>query len=102
MGIRPLNLPNTKEKKGRRIEVHARVANVNENVKPSIFEDAKRGEGLVNIRLLLSGKNELDQRRSLVHTMWKYKYKCSNVITDGGSTISMVLENMVTKLNLKR
>ena len=51
---------------------------------------------------MLSGETKLDQRRSLFHTRCKCEDKCCDVIIDGGSTKNLVLEKMVTKLNLKR
>ena len=56
----------------------------------------------MNIRVLLSGETEPDQRRSLFHTRCKCEDKCCDVIIDGGSTNNLVSEKMVTKLNLKR
>lgn len=48
----------------RRNEWQARVAHIDEDAKSSHFEDAKRGKVLVNRRVLLSGKNEPEQRRA--------------------------------------
>ena len=56
----------------------------------------------MNRRVLLSGETEPDQRRSLFRTRCKCEDKCYDVIIDGGSTKNLVLEKMVTKLNLKR
>ena len=56
----------------------------------------------MNKRVLLSGENEPDQRRSLFCTRWKCEDKCCDVIIDGGSMDNIVLEMMVTKLKLKR
>ena len=66
------------------------------------LEDAERGEVLVNERVLLSSETKLGQRRSLFCTRCKCKDKCCDVIVDGGSTGNLVLEEMVTKLKLKR
>ena len=55
----------------------------------------------MNRRVMLSGETELDQRRSLFLTRCKCEDKCCDVIIDGGSTKNLVLEKMVTKLNLK-
>ena len=75
---------------------------VDKDARSSHFEDAKRGEVLVNRRVLLSGETEPDQRRSLFHTRCKCEDKFCDVIIDGGSTDNMVLEKMVRKLKLKR
>ena len=75
---------------------------VNEDVKSSHSKDVKRGEVLVNKRLLLSGEIELNQRRSLFHTRCKCEDKCCDVIIDGGSTNNLVSEKMFMKLKLKR
>ena len=50
----------------------------------------------------MSGKIEPDQRRSFFCTRCKCEDKCCDVIIDGGSTNNLVLEKMVTNLNLKR
>ena len=71
---------------------------MDEDAQSSHSEDAKRGETLVNERVLLSGETELGQRRSLFHTRCKCKEKCF----DGGSTDNLVSEEMVSKLKLKR
>ena len=75
---------------------------INEDVKSSHSKDAKRGEVLVDKRVLLSGETKLDQRRILFCTRCKCEDKCCDVIIDSGSTNNLVSENMVTKLNLKR
>ena len=75
---------------------------VDEDARSLHFEDAEKGEDLVNRRVLLSGETEPDQRRSLFHTRCKCEDKYCNVIIDSGSTKNMVLEKMVTKLKLKR
>ena len=56
----------------------------------------------MNERILLSGETELGQRRSLFRTRCKCEDKCCDVIIDGGSTDNLVLEEMVSKLKLKR
>ena len=63
---------------------------IDEDAQSSHFEDVERGEVLVNQKALLSGENELDQRRSLFHTRCQYKDRCCNVIIDGGSTDNLV------------
>ena len=52
--------------------------------------------------MLLSGKNEPEQRRSLFHTRYRCEDKCCDVIIDGGSINNLVSEMMVTKLKMKR
>ena len=74
---------------------------IDEDERSSHSKDAKRGEVLVNRRVLLSDEIEPDQRRSLFHTRRKCEDKCCDVIIDGGSTKNLVLEKMVTKLKLK-
>ena len=49
----------------------------------------------------MNGESKPRQRMSLFHTSYKCKGKCCDVIVDGGST-DLVLEEMVSKLNLKR
>ena len=56
----------------------------------------------MNERILLSGETEPGQRRSLFRTRCKCEDKCCDVIIDGGSTDNLVLEEMVSKLKLKR
>ena len=51
---------------------------------------------------MLSGENELDQRRSLFHTRCRCEDKCYDLIIDGGSTDNLVSKIMVTKLKSKR
>lgn len=78
-----------------------RVAHVDEDARSSHFEDAEKGEILVNKRVMLSGENELDQR-SLFQTQCRCEDKCCDVIIYGGSTNNLVSKMMVTKLRLKR
>ena len=75
---------------------------MDEDAQSSHSEDAKRGEVLVNKRVLLSSETKPGQRRSLFRTRCKCENKCCDVIVDGGSTENLVLEEMVSKLNLKR
>ena len=75
---------------------------MDEDAQSLYLEDAKRGETLVNERVLLSGEIELGQWRSLFCTRCKCEDKCCDVIIDGGSTDNLVLEEMVSKLKLKR
>ena len=75
---------------------------VDEDVKSSHSKNIERGEDLVNKRVLLSGENETDQRRSLFHKRCRCEDKCFDVIIDGGSTDNLVSEMMVTNLKLKR
>ena len=75
---------------------------MDEDAQSSHSEDAKRGEVLVNERVLLSGETELGQRTSLFCTRCKCEDKCCDVIIDGGSTDNLVSEEMVSKLKLKR
>ena len=86
----------------RSIEGQARVVHVDEDAISSNSEDVEKGEILVNIRVLLSGENEPNQRRSLFCTRCRCEDKCCDVIIDHGSTGNLVLEIMVTKLKLKR
>ena len=69
---------------------------------PQILEDVQRGEVFFNIRFMLSGDNEHDQRKNLFFSRHRFKDKCCDVIINGGSTDNLVLEMMVTKLKLKR
>ena len=75
---------------------------MDEDAQLSHSEDAKRGETLVNERVLLSGEIELGQTRSLFCTRCKCEDKYCDVIIDRGSTDNLVLEEMVSKLKLKR
>ena len=75
---------------------------MDEDAQSSHSEDVKRGEVLVNERVLLSGETKLGQRRSLFCTRCKCEDKCCDVIIDGGSTDNLVSEEMVSKLKLKR
>ena len=75
---------------------------MDEDAQSSHLEDAKRGEVLVNERVLLSSEIELGQRRSLFCTRYKCEGKCCDVNVDGRSTGNLVLEEMVSKLKLKR
>ena len=75
---------------------------VDENAKLSYFEDVERGEVIVNRRVLLSGDNQPNQRKSLFHTRCRCKDKHCDVTIGGGSTKNLVSEMMVTKLKLKR
>ena len=75
---------------------------IDDDAKSLHFEDAKRGEFLVNRRVLLSGETEPNQRRTLFGTRCKCEDKCCDVIIDSGSTDNLMLENMVIKLKLKR
>ena len=59
----------------RRTEGQARVAHVNEDPKSSHSKKTKRGEVLVNRRVLLSGVNELGQRRIFFRTRCKCEDK---------------------------
>ena len=86
----------------RRTKGQARVAHVDEDARSSHSKDDGRGEFLVNKRVILSGKNELDQRRSLFCTRCECEDQCCNMIIDGGSTDNLILETIVTKLKLKR
>ena len=74
---------------------------MDEDAQSSHSKDAKRGDTLVNERVLLSGENEPGQRRSLFRTRCKCEDKCCDVIIDGGSTDNLVSEEMVSKLKLK-
>ena len=56
---------------------------MDEDSKSSHSQNDKRGEVLVDRRVLLSGENELDQRRSLFYTRCKCEDKCCDVIIDG-------------------
>ena len=85
-----------------RADGQARVAHVDEDAQSSHSKDVKRGEVLVNERVLLSGETEPGQRRSLFHTRCKCEDKCCDVIIDGGSTNNLVSEEMVSKLKFKR
>ena len=75
---------------------------MDEDIKSSHSEDAKRGEVLINKRALLSSEIEPGQRRSLFCTRCKCEDKCCDVIIDGSSTDNLVSEEMVSKLKLKR
>ena len=58
---------------------------MDEDAQSSHSEDAKRGEVLVNKRVLLSGEIEPGKRRSLFHTRYKCEGKFCDMIVDGGS-----------------
>ena len=75
---------------------------MDEDAQSSHLEDAKRGEVLVNERVLLCGETKPRQRRSLFCTRSKCEDKCCDVIIDGGNTDNLVSEEMVSKLKLKR
>ena len=101
-GHRAFECPQHQGRTDRRNEGQARVAHVDEDARSSNSEDAERGETLINRRVLLSGENEPEQRRSLFSTRCKCEGKCCDVIIDSGSTDNLVSEEMVTKLKLKR
>ena len=101
-GHRAFECPQRQGRTDRRNEGQARVAHVDEDARSSNSEDAERGETLINRRVLLSGENEPEQRRSLFRTRCKCEGKCCDVIIDSGSTDNLVSEEMVTKLKLKR
>ena len=65
-------------------------------------EYAKRGEVLVNERVLLCGETKPRQRRSFFCTSCKCEGRCCDVILDGGSTNNLVSEDMISNLKLKR
>ena len=75
---------------------------MDEDAQSSHSEDAKRGEVLVNERVLLSGKTKPRKRRSLFRTRCKCEDKCCDVIIYSWSTDNLELEEMVTKLKLER
>ena len=75
---------------------------MDKDAQSSHSEDAKRGEVLVNERVLLSGETKLGQRMSFFHTRCKCEGKFCDVIVDGGSADNLVLDEMVSKLKLKR
>ena len=85
-----------------KIKGQPRFVHVDEYIKSTHSKDANKGEVVVNRRVLLSGENEPDQRRILFCTRCKCEDKFCDVIIDGRSTNNMVLEEMVTKLKLKR
>lgn len=62
----------------------------------------ERGEVLVNKKVLLKCESGPGQRRSLFHTRCKCEGKYCEVTIDGGRTNNLALEEMVTKLKLKR
>ena len=95
-------MPQHQGRNDRRNEWWGRAVVANEDASSSHVEDIERGEVLVNRRIMLSGENELDQRRSFFHTRCKCEGKCCDVIIDGGSTNNLALEKMVRKLKLKR
>ena len=101
-GHRAFECPQHQGRNDRKNEWQGRAAVADEDTRSSHFEDAERGEVLVNRRVLLSGETEPDQRRSLFRTRCKCEDKCCDVIIDGGTTNNLVLEKMVTKLNLNR
>ena len=70
----------------------ATVAHIDEDTISSCSKDCKRGEVLVNRRVMLSGANEPDKRRSLFHTRCKCEDKWCDFIIDGGSTNNPVSE----------
>ena len=80
----------------------ARVSYVDDDAQSSHLDDVEIGEVLVNERVLLSGENEPRQRRSLFRTRCKCEGKCCDVMVDGGSTDNLMLEEMVSNINLKR
>ena len=63
---------------------------VGKDAKSIHFEDAKRGQVLVNVRVLLSGENEPEKKRSLFHTRCRCEDNFCDVIIDGGSTDNLV------------
>ena len=78
------------------------VAHVDKDAQSSHLEDAERGKVLVNERVLLSGETKPGKWRSLFHTRCKYEEIFCDVIIDGGSIDNLILEEMVSKLKLKR
>lgn len=85
----------------RRVEGHEIVSHMDKDAKSSHFEDAKRGEVLVSRRVLLSGDNELEQRRILFHTRCMYEDKCCDVIINSRSIENILSNEMLANLNLK-
>jgi hypothetical protein len=75
---------------------------VDEDANSPHSEDVERGEALVVRKILLNEEKELDQRKNLFQTQYKCEGKVCNVIIDEGSTDNLVLEEMVTKLQLER
>ena len=75
---------------------------MDEDAQSSLSEDVERGEVLVNKMVIPSSEIEPRQWRSLFRTRCKYEGNCCDVIIDGGSTKNLVLEEMVSKLKLKR
>lgn len=57
---------------------------------------------MVYERVLLSTKTKPIKRRSLFCTRFKCEGKCCDVIVDGESVDNVVLEEMVSKIKLKR
>ena len=75
---------------------------MDEHAQSSHSEDAKREEVLVNERVLLNDETKNGQRRSSFCTRFKCEGKCCDVMVDGGSTDNLMLEEMVSNINLKR
>ena len=75
---------------------------MDEDAWSSHSEETKRGEVLVNKRVLLSGEIEPGQRRSLFHTKCKCEDKCCDVIIDGSSIDNLISEEIFSKIKLKR
>lgn len=76
-----------------------------EDAKSSQSEDVENGETLVARRVrrvLMNARQESVQRKSFFQTRCKCKGKVCNVIIDGGSSNNLVLEEMVSKLQLER
>ena len=99
---RAFECPQRQGRNDRRNEWQGRATIIDEDIRSSHSKDTKRGEVLVNRRVLLSGETKPNQRRSLFCTRCKCEDKCCDVIIDGGYTDNLVSEKMVTKLNLKR
>ena len=75
---------------------------MDDDAQSSNSKDVGRGEVLVNERVSLSDETKPRKRRIFFHTRCKCEDKCCDVIIYGGNTNNLVLEDMVSKLKIKR
>ena len=78
----------------RRANGQARFSHVDDDAQSLYLEDTKRGEVLVNERVLLRSETKPGQRRSLFCTRCKCEDKCCDVIVDGGNTDNLVSNSL--------
>lgn len=100
-GIEHLNVLSANEGQIKEQKARTKLHMLMKVLDPHILKMLKEEKSQLT-KVLLSGDNELDQRRGLFHTRCRCEDKYCDVIIDDGSIDNPVSKMMVTKLKLKR